>query len=95
MSAAVPPGNASFDPTTKSTRVVVPLDALDEPGTYICNWSGQLLRVPEGNLDETRFAILSDTEARPWTLTKISADPNLPRSAARTLADQLGLHANF
>jgi len=95
MSTAVATANFPVEPQVKTARVVVPLDALDEPGTYICNWSGHLLRIPEGNLDDSRFAILSDADARPWTLTKISGDPHISQFQAKTLASSFGLNVNF
>lgn len=95
MSTAVAAANLAIDPPAQSARVIVPLDALDEPGTYICNWSGHLLRIPEGDLDDSRFAILRDANAQPWTVTKISEDPRISRFQAKALASSFGLNVNF
>jgi hypothetical protein len=95
MSVIVGTGRFGLDPEAEGLGVSLPLAALHEPGTYICDWSGHLLRVCETDCGGSRFASTRDANSRRWTATRISADPHLSRFAARALAIRLGLSVNF
>jgi len=82
-------------PEIQTPGLTVPLHALDEPGTYICNWNGHLLRIPEAELDASRFAAIRRADSQPWTVTRLSADPHISRFEARALANSLGLSTSF
>lgn len=73
----------------------LPLDALHEPGTYVCNWSGHLLRIHDSEREGHRFANAGRHTAGSWTVTRISADPRISRQQAKVLAHSFGLSANF
>jgi hypothetical protein len=76
--------------------VSLPLDSVEEPGTYICNWSGHLLRVPEPDpYMRGRLPCIGRPDSDSWMVTRISADPQLPRYQAKELAGRLGLTTNF
>jgi len=93
MNAAVAIGKPSIE--TQSVGVSLPLDALTEPGTYVCNWSGHLLRVPEADRGTSRFSTTGAQRAAAWTVTRISADPQISRYEAKSLAERLGLATSF
>ena len=95
MSAAMLTGSSQTGRGTKSVGVSLPLDALQEPGTYVCNWSGHLLRVPEADRGINRFSATGGRRAASWTVTRISADPRISRHEAKSLADGLGLSTSF
>lgn len=82
---------------TDLVGVSLPLDALEEPGTYVCNWSGHLLHVREDEREAKRFSSAGARRAGAgaWTVTRISADPRISRHEAKSLADKLGLITSF
>ena len=82
-----------FAAEAEELGVPLPLDALHEPGTYVCNWSGNLLRVHDD--DTARFTAVSRAPQHQWTVTRISPDPHLSRFEAKTLAGNLGLATTF
>ncbi len=73
----------------------VPFDEITSPGAYLCNWSGHLLRVPEGGLLPGGPLALNIVGGEPLTVTKISDDPDVRLSEARGLAWSYGLSAGF
>jgi hypothetical protein len=89
--SSVPQPSVSGD--ARPSAVPLPLHALHEPGTYVCNWSGNLLRVHD--TDTRRFNTACHAPLQEWTVTKISTDPDLSRWQARTLASQFGLNTSF
>jgi hypothetical protein len=91
-SAAVIPESPSTH-ETDSLGVPLPLDSLNEPGTYVCNWSGNLLRVHD--TDTTRYSTACHTPLQQWTVTRISPDPDLSRFEAKALAGNFGLATSF
>ena len=95
MRAAVASRNLLNDRETETGGVCLPLIGLDEPGTYVCDWSGHLLRMPERDPDRGRFARIGHTDLEPRTVTRISTDPRISQGKARALARSYGLSANF
>jgi hypothetical protein len=75
--------------------VQVPLDTVDAPGAYVCNWSGHLLRISERSLLPAGPLAMNIVGAEPLTVTRISENPDLPLSEARGLAWRLGLSVGF
>ena len=70
-------------------------DELCEPGAYICNWSGHLLRVPEDGVTAGRSPMLSIVGPDPLTVTRISPDPFITVTKARLLASNADVSVNF
>ena len=64
----------------------IPFDSLTDPGTYICTWSGHLLRVPEDALKLGRSPVMSIKSTEPLYVAKVSHDPFIPVTKARLLA---------
>ena len=73
----------------------LPLDTLHDPGTYVCNWSGHLLRIHDADREGHRFADAGRRNAGAWTVTRISADPRISRQQAKVLAQSFGLSTSF
>lgn len=68
---------------------------INEPGTYVCNWSGHLLRVPEDSIALGRSPLMTITAQEDLFVTKISDNPFVPVSKARLLAAENDLLVNF
>ena len=75
--------------------MTIEFGSISDPGTYICNWSGHLLRVPEDGVAAGRSPLINLVGNEPLFVTKISADPFIPRTKARILASNIDLHVNF
>ena len=73
----------------------IPFDAINDPGTYVCNWSGHLLRVPEDAVKAGRSPLLSIKGTDTLFVTKISNDPYIPVSKARMLSADWDVMVNF
>ena len=73
----------------------VPFDAINEPGCYICNWSGHLLRVPEDGVAPGRSPLINVIGTDPLYVTKISDNPYIPLTKARMVACNYDINVNF
>jgi hypothetical protein len=73
--------------------VSVPFDSIRDPGSYVCNWNGHLLRVPRQALRPNSVMNLVGPE--PLFVTKLSDDPDLSLLSARRVAERLHVSANF
>lgn len=73
----------------------IPFDGINAPGTYICNWSGHLLRVPEDGVTPGRSPLLNIVGCEPLTVTKISDNPYITITKAKLLASNFDLNVNF
>ncbi len=70
-------------------------DSIQECGTYICNWSGHLLRVPEDGVTPGRSPMINIVGCEPLYVTKISDNPFVTATKARLLACNFDLPVNF
>ncbi len=68
---------------------------INDPGTYVCNWSGHLLRVPEDAIKPGRSPVLELRGKEPLRATKICDDPFVPLTKARMIASDLDVYVNF
>ena len=73
----------------------VPFEAIQEPGCYIFNWTGHLLRIPEDALKPGRSPVMSIKGKEPLFVTKIANDPYVPVTKARMLAADVDISVNF
>lgn len=74
---------------------VVPFNEIGEPGAYLSNWTGHLVRVPEDALKAGRSPLVDIRGLEPMMVTKISSDPFITLTKARILAADLDLEVNF
>ncbi len=90
---ATPKQDQDFETTGTGTQV--PFEAIDAPGTYVCNWSGHLLRVPEDAIKLGRSPLMNMIGTRPLFVSKISSDPFIQVSKAWMLAANQDVPVNF
>ena len=80
---------------SSSSAFTIPFDAIREPGAYICNWSGHLLRVPEDGVTSGRSPLLNIVGQEPLFVTKISDNPYVCLTKARLVAANWDVSVNF
>jgi hypothetical protein len=87
----------SYNPTyySQSAGATIPFDGISQPGAYICNWSGHLLRVPEDGVTPGRSPMVNIIGTEPLTVTKISDNPFITLTKAKLLASNCDLNVNF
>ncbi len=73
----------------------IPFDSVDQPGCYVCNWSGHLLRVPEDGVASGRSPLINILGHQPLFVTKINENPFIPVTKARLLAANCDVAVNF
>jgi hypothetical protein len=73
----------------------VPFESINEPGTYLSNWTGHLIRIPEDGFKPGRSPLIEIRGKEPFFVTKLSDDPYLTITKARMLAADLDLQVNF
>ncbi len=73
----------------------ISFDQINEPGTYVCNWSGHLLRVPEDGVKPGRSPLLEIVGHEPLYVTKLAQDPYITLTGARMIAANLDLPVGF
>ena len=77
------------------TGTTIPFDGINEPGCYVCNWSGHLLRVPPDGVAPGRSPLLNIIGCETLFVTKLHEDPYIPVTKARMLAANWDLAVNF
>ncbi|MEE9295286.1 MAG: hypothetical protein V3W34_10055 [Phycisphaerae bacterium] len=80
---------------TTAPGTCVPFESVQEPGCYICNWSGHLVRIPEDGVAPGRSPLISIVGQEPLYITKISDNPFVTVTKARLLASNCDLPVNF
>ena len=80
---------------SQSTGSVIPFEGINEPGAYVANWSGHLIRIPEDGVAAGRSPLISLLATEPLTVTKISSNPFIPVTKARLLASNYDVNVNF
>jgi hypothetical protein len=92
---ANPNTTQSQEQDTKGTGTRMPFDCINEVGTYVCEWSGHLLRIPEDSIKPGRSPLMQLTGKSPLYVCKISDDPFVPISKARMVAANYDWPVNF
>lgn len=80
---------------TQGFGTQIPFEAANEPGCYICNWSGHLLRIPEDAIKPGRSPVLALKGCETLYVTKVCCDPYIPVTKARMLAADCDVPVNF
>ena len=75
--------------------ITIEFGHISEPGTYICNWSGHLLRIPEDGVAAGRSPLINLVSNESLFVTKISDDPYVPLTKARIVAANFDVNVNF
>ena len=89
--------NPAATPTELSNNcgTCVPFDSIQEPGAYVCNWSGHLLRIPQDGVTPGRSPVINMVGAEPLFCTKIAENPFVTVTKARLLASNFDLPVCF
>ncbi len=95
MMPNITPSLSESSPAASGAGKVVAFGQIDDPGAYVCNWSGHLLRCPEDALKPGRSPALEIVGAEHVYVTKISDNPFIARTKARMIASDLDLPVNF
>jgi hypothetical protein len=93
MPTTTQPNALTENGTTIGTTI--PFDAITEPGCYICNWSGHLLRVPQDGVAPGRAPLINLIGHDTLFVTQLSTNPFITVTKARTIASNLDLAVNF
>ena len=80
---------------TKSMLEAIPFENLSDPGAYVCNWNGHLLRVPDDAVKEGRSPLMTIKANQQLIVTKISTDPYIALTKARLIAADNDLSVGF
>ncbi len=86
---------SALSPASAGVGNTFAYDQIDNPGTYVCNWSGHLLRVPEDGTKAGRSPVLEIRGKEQLHVTKLSSDPFVALTKARMIASDLDLPVNF
>jgi hypothetical protein len=73
----------------------MPFEDINEPGCYVSNWSGHMIRVPEDALKIGHSPLIEILGRDTMVVTKLSCDPYIAISKARLLAADQDLGVNF
>jgi len=98
MQATIPTSTLRGQNRTQHTPgfgTQIPITAIAQPGCYLCNWSGHLLRVPEDGITPGRGPHWEIAGIEPLFVTLISTDPYIPLTKARMLAAECDLQMSF
>ncbi len=82
-------------PHERHAGTVTPFENSNDPGAYVCNWSGHLMRVPEDGVLPGRPPLINIVGRKPLTVTKISENAFVTVTKARLLASNLDIDVNF
>ena len=74
---------------------VVPFESIQDPGCYVCNWTGHLLRVPEDGVAPGRSPLINIIGADQLFVTKLSDNPFITITKAKMIASNLDCNVNF
>jgi len=71
------------------------LDQVNQPGAYVCQETGDLLRVTRWGPPEPESDVVRKHREEPMYVAQISRDPFVPISEARLAAANLDLDIDF
>ena len=80
---------------TASVGTTIPFEAIHEPGCYVCNWSGHLLRIPDDGVAPGRSPLINIVGCEPLFVTKVSDNPYITLTKAKMVASNLDQNVNF
>jgi len=95
MTTDVTPHHTQNYGQTNGCGTCMPFESIQEPGCYVCNWSGHLLRVPDDGVAPGRSPLISIVGNETLFVTKISDNPFLTLTKARILASNVNVCVNF
>lgn len=87
--------NTTTTQASAGCGTTIPFESIQEPGCYVCNWSGHLLRVPQDGVAPGRSPLISISGTEQLFVTKISENPFIPVTKAKMVASNLDCNVNF
>ena len=94
MTTTPPNAQANFEYAGAFPNTL-PFEKIAEPGAYLCNWSGHLLRVPEDGVTPGRSPMLNIVGPEALFVTKICDNPYVTVTKAKLLASNMDVCVNF
>ncbi len=95
MTTATKTAGLTHNDTDESCGQTLPWSSISEPGCYVCNWSGHLLRVPDDAIAPGRSPLINMVACEPLFVTKISDNPFVSVTKAKLLACNADVNVNF
>ncbi|MCK4341157.1 MAG: hypothetical protein KAY37_05470 [Phycisphaerae bacterium] len=95
MTTATTPNTTTQTYTPDNYGTVFRFENVNEPGAYICQWNGHLLRVPEDGVAAGRSPMINIVGTEPLYVTKISDNPWITLTKARMMGANYDLNVNF
>ncbi len=95
MTTATKTVGTTHNGTDENCGQTLPWSSISEPGCYVCNWSGHLLRVPDDAIASGRSPLINMIGCEPLFVTKISNNPFVSVTKAKLLACNADVHVNF
>lgn len=93
MSATM--ANATSSPKHPGVGSTYEFGQINDPGTYVCNWSGHLLRIPDDGVAPGRSPLINIVGCEPLFVTKVSDNPFITLTKAKMVASNLDQNVNF
>jgi hypothetical protein len=87
--------NTTTKECTTAFGAVIPFETINQPGCYICNWSGHLLRVPDDGVAPGRSPLINIIGNEPLFVTKLSDNAYIPLTKAKMIASNLDCAVSF
>ncbi len=95
MTASAANQNTTQSNSGTGFGTTIPWSNINEPGCYVCNWSGHLVRIPEDGVAPGRSPLINMVGPEELFVTKISDNPYIPVTKAKMLACNFDLNVNF
>ena len=95
MTSSATTGTYTQAESTTGLGTQIPFESINQPGCYVCNWSGHLLRMPEDGVAAGRSPLINIIGQQPLFVTKITENPFIPVTKARMLAANCDVAVNF
>ena len=94
MTTATKHANTNCDAGSECGQTM-PFANISEPGCYVCNWSGHLMRIPDDAVRQGRSPLIEIIGPETMIVTKLSDDPFIPLTKARMLVADFDHSVNF
>jgi hypothetical protein len=86
--------NTTYE-SEKAVGTTVPFESIQEPGCYVCSWSGHMLRVPGDAIAHGRSPLVNIIGNESLFVTKLSENPFMTITKARMIASNLDCNVSF
>ncbi len=87
--------NATTSEVSGLTAMKVPFSEINEPGAYVSNMTGHLLRIPQDAVKPDRTPLIDLVASETQLFSRISVNPFISLTKARMLSCDLDLPVNF